>query len=204
MTREKRFITHRAGIEQRAEAARPTLVGYAAVFNSPAMIGDFFEERIAPGAFSAAIGRDDVRALINHDDELILGRTKSGTLRLSEDATGLLCEIDPPDTSYANDLIESMRRGDIDQMSFGFRATKEQWDETGPVLKRTILEVELFDVSPVTFPAYESTEIALRSAQGIAPARRIPNAELARRETDLRFRIRLAELRLSRSGNPAA
>lgn len=204
MKRETRFITHRAAIEQRADSPKPMLVGYAARFNSPTMIGDYFEERIAPGAFATAIGRDDVRALINHDDDLVLGRTKSGTLRLQEDASGLRVEIDPPDTSYANDLIVSMQRGDIDQMSFGFRAVKQEWDETGPILKRTILEVELFDVSPVTFPAYESTEIAVRSAAGIAPARRRSDPDLARRESDLRFRVRLAEVRLSRVGNPAA
>ncbi|MDQ7019220.1 MAG: HK97 family phage prohead protease [Robiginitomaculum sp.] len=141
------------------------LVGHAAVFNTPADIGGFFREQIAPGAFTAAIQNDDVRALIDHNSSLVLGRNRAGTLRLAEDERGLRVEIDPPDTSYAKDLIVSMKRGDITQMSFGFRALKETWDEEQDPPLRTIVKAELFDVSPVTFPAYAETQISVRAFQ---------------------------------------
>lgn len=141
-----------------------TIVGYAAVFNSTTDIG-FFRERIAPGAFSAAIARDDVRALVNHSDSRVLGRNKSGTLRLFEDERGLRYEIDAPDTQEARDLLVLMDRGDINQSSFAFVATSETWDETGDKPLRTVNEVRLYDVSVVTYPAYEDTEAAAEPAR---------------------------------------
>ena len=119
---EREFRAQRAGtVEARAQGeAVPMIVGYAATFNQSAEIGGYFTEVIAPGAFADAIAKDDVRAVFNHDENLVLGRTKSGTLRLFEDAIGLRYEIDPPDTQTARDLIESMRRGDISQSSFAF------------------------------------------------------------------------------------
>jgi len=141
-----------------------TIVGYAAVFNSTTDIG-FFRERIAPGAFSAAIARDDVRALVNHSDSRVLGRNKSGTLRLFEDERGLRYEIDAPDTQEARDLLVLMDRGDINQSSFAFVATSETWDETGDKPLRTVNEVRLYDVSVVTYPAYEDTETAAEPAR---------------------------------------
>lgn len=145
------------------------LEGHAAIFNDPAEIQTFsgaFREVIKPGAFREAIKRkDDVRALFNHDSNFVLGRTKSGTLTLKEDERGLKISIDPPETSFAKDLTESISRGDIDQMSFGFRVTEETWreGEDGDLDTREINSVELFDVSPVTFPAYQNTDIAVRS-----------------------------------------
>lgn len=155
---ERRALS--APLEVRDEGQ--TVAGYAAVFDTVTDIGGMFREKIAPGAFSPAI-KGDVRALWNHDSSHVLGRTKAGTLRLSEDDKGLAVEIDLPDTQAARDLRENMRLGNVDGMSFGFRVTKQEWDETGDVPLRTIEEVELFEVSAVTFPAYESTEIALRS-----------------------------------------
>jgi HK97 family phage prohead protease len=154
--------------ELRADDDTKTITGYAAVFGANADLG-FFEERIAPGAFARAIDEDqDVRALWNHDANFILGRTKSGTLRLAEDDTGLRIDIDPPDTQTARDLVESIRRGDVDQMSFAFRAVKESWTERdGELPLRELEDVDLFDVSPVTYPAYEATSVGLRSAEDI-------------------------------------
>jgi HK97 family phage prohead protease len=149
-------------IEARSEEGAGTLVGYAAVFNSPTEIGTWFTEVIAPGAFAEAIRNDDVRALFNHRDSEVLGRTKAGTLRLSEDARGLRYEIDLPDTSLGKDLRVSIERGDITGSSFTFYAKREEWDETVSPPKRTVLEVELLDVGPVTFPAYPDTEVAMR------------------------------------------
>jgi len=161
-TLEKRTFTF---AELRVEDGdKPKITGHAAVFNKLSENLGGFRERIAPGAFEKTIEKSDVRALINHDSNLVLGRNKSGTLRLEEDKRGLAIEIDPPDTSYARDLIESLKRGDIDQMSFGFVATKDSWEHVeGKESIRTLLEVELFDVSPVTYPAYPQTDVKVRS-----------------------------------------
>lgn len=149
---------------ERRDGAAPVLRGHAAVFNETIEIGRWFRERIAPGAFARAIGEDDVRALFNHDENWVLGRNKAKTLTLSEDAVGLAIVITPPDTQLVRDLVLTpIERGDVSQMSFGFRVRKEEWDETQDVPLRTLLEVELFDVSPVTFPAYPTTDIGLRS-----------------------------------------
>jgi HK97 family phage prohead protease len=155
---ERRALS--APLEVRADGQ--TVAGYAAVFNSETDIGGMFREKIAPGAFKPSLN-GDVRALWNHVSSNVIGRTKAGTLRLAEDNKGLAVEIDLPDTQVGRDLRENMRLGNVDGMSFGFRVTKQQWDETGDIPVRTIEEVELFEVSAVTFPAYEATEIALRS-----------------------------------------
>ncbi|MEK4201156.1 HK97 family phage prohead protease [Cytobacillus sp. FSL K6-0265] len=136
--------------------------GYAAVFNSKTSIGEYFDEMISPGAFSRTLSENgDIRALINHNWDKLIGRTKSGTLILSEDERGLKFEIDLPNTSYARDLAESMERGDINQCSFGFYATEESWDYSIEPALRTVNEAELFEISIVSIPAYENTEAAL-------------------------------------------
>lgn len=142
--------------------------GYAAVFNSRTLLWEGLEEVISPGAFSRALSGSDIRCLFDHDWSKVLGRTKSGTLRLEEDDRGLKFEVELPNTTVANDLIELMSRGDINQCSFGFIPTEETWDyNTDPVL-RTVNEVELFEVSIVSLPAYQDTEATLaRSKQEI-------------------------------------
>lgn len=153
--------------EFRAEGESPKIVGHAALFDVEADIGGYYRERIAPGAFADSIAKDDVRALWNHDPNHILGRNKAGTLKLSEDAQGLLSEITPPDTQFARDLMASIKRGDVSQMSFGFFVLDDEWkraeDKNKPPL-RILKRVQLFDVSPVAFPAYEQTDVAVRSA----------------------------------------
>ena len=145
-----------------SEAGGVTLRGYAAVFNSETEIGGYFREVIAPGAFADSIDTD-VRALVDHDSGRVIGRTKAGSLRLSEDDRGLAVEIDLPDTTDGRDLAALVERGDIDGMSFGFSVRKEEWDETVTPPLRTILAAELFEVSAVTWPAYADTELAMRS-----------------------------------------
>jgi hypothetical protein len=163
---EKRTIV--SPVELRADEGQPTkLAGYAAVFNEETVIGDWFREVILPGAFAAAITRDDVRAAFNHEPNLVLGRTKAGTLRLREDDKGLVYEVDPPDTSYARDLMVSVARGDVSQSSFMFDVTGEAWDypeaKSGQLPLRKITGVKLYDVSPVTYPAYEGTSVSARA-----------------------------------------
>lgn len=145
---------------ERADGTPPQMTGYAAIFNSLFDTG-WWSESIAPGAFKKSIAKgDDVRALFNHDPSLILGRTPR-TLTLTEDDKGLFCRITPPDTQLGRDLLISIERGDITQMSFGFNILGETVDKTGDKTHFTITEAELFDVSPVTYPAYTATEIGV-------------------------------------------
>lgn len=136
------------------------ITGYAAVFNAWSEDLGFFKEQIAPGAFKATIKKGDIRALINHDPNLIIGRTRNKTLKLWEDDNGLGFEVTLPNTSYAMDLRESIKRKDITQNSFGFQTVRDEWSEDGK--RRTLHEVRLFDISPVTFPAYRQTNVKLR------------------------------------------
>jgi hypothetical protein len=142
------------------------IVGYAARFNSETELSKGLYEKILPGAFDGVLDQD-VRALFNHDPNIILGRTKSGTLKLSVDENGLKYEITPPDTGVARDLLESIARGDVSQSSFGFRVKEDSWTERSDgTFARSIRKVDtLYDISPVTYPAYQDTEVALRSNQ---------------------------------------
>lgn len=141
-----------------------------------------FREKIAPGAFTRTLKNADVRALFNHDSNYVLGRNTSGTLTLSEDLQGLAIQIEPPDTSWARDLIVSMQRGDINQMSFQFSAIKDGWEsgEDGGQI-RTLKEVKLYDVSVVTFPAYPQTDVSVRELLAEAGINYDRIAEIARR-----------------------
>jgi len=145
--------------------SKPGITGHAAVFNQLSDDLGGYREQIQPGAFADTIKGGDVRALWNHDPNFILARTKSGTLRLSEDREGLKIDADFPDTQFARDLLVSIERGDVDQMSFGFRVLPEgsKWHlEDGGVV-RTVSAVDLFDVSPVTFAAYPQTDVGVRA-----------------------------------------
>jgi HK97 family phage prohead protease len=143
----------------------PKLAGYAALFNKTTEIMPGFKERIARGAFARALSeKQDVRALVDHQSEKIIGRTAAGTLDLSENNKGLKTVIRPPDTQVGRDIVTSVGRGDVDGMSFAFRAVKESWeDHKDGTSTRTVEDVDLFDVSVVTYPAYPDTSVAVRS-----------------------------------------
>ena len=157
----------RAGlpVEVRSEGETIKVAGYAAVFNQRANIAGMFEEQFTPGAFRDAIGRDDVVFLINHDG-LPMARTRSGTLKLTEDERGLYMEteLDPEDPDVRA-IVPKMKRGDLDKMSIAFMAEVQEWDESGDMPLRSISKAALGDVSIVTNPAYDGTEIGLRSLQ---------------------------------------
>jgi len=138
------------------------LTGYAARFGVWSEDLGFFKEKIQAGAFAKTIKENDIRALFNHDPNLILGRTKNKTLELEEDEKGLLFNMVLPDTTYAADLKKSIERKDVTQNSFGFQMIKDEWSPDGK--KRTLLEAKLFDISPVTFPAYPQTSVKVRFA----------------------------------------
>ena len=142
--------------------------GHAAVFDSwsETLGGIFpFKEKVRKGAFSESIGRDDIRALFNHDPNYVLGRNRAGTLELEEDDVGLRVRITPPDTSWARDITTSIRRGDISQMSIGFVVEDDEWSSKDGIDTRELKKVRLFDVSPVTFPAYTATDVGVRAMQ---------------------------------------
>ena len=146
------------------------IIGYASVFNSRSeLIFGSFREVIKPGAFDDVLG-DDVRALFNHDPNFILGRSSAGTLSLSVDDRGLRYEITAPQTQTIRDLVLApMQRGDISQSSFAFRVARdgERWyqDEDGVVVREITRFSRLLDVSPVTYPAYQEADSAVRSLE---------------------------------------
>lgn len=180
-------------VEHRADAdGKVTVAGYAAVFGEVADIGGYFQEVIARGAFTNSLRTADVRAYFDHDRGRVLGRTSSGTLRLREDQKGLAVEIDLPDTTDGRDVKALIERGDVSGMSFGFFVLRQEWDETIDPPKRTILEVELREVSIVSEPAYDGTTIALRSLdEARKEARRQHNAAaFARRKAEAEARFR--------------
>lgn len=136
--------------------------GYFAVFNSDYEMWEGATESVDPHAFDDTL-QDDVRCLINHDERLVLGRTKSGTLTLKVDEKGLWGEvkINPTDQDAVN-LYERVKRGDVDQCSFGFDILSEEFTENGNTVHWTIKKVKLYEVSVCTFPAYEETEVSAR------------------------------------------
>lgn len=155
-----------------------TIAGYAAVFNSPTDIGGSWVEVVLPGAFTETLrGGRDVLALYSHELERLLGRQSAGTLRLREDGRGLAIEIDLPDTTDGRDVGVLVQRGDLKGMSFGFCVTKEEWDETLTPPRRTIMAVDLFEVTVTASPAYDDTEIGLRSLAQAQEARKAAEIE---------------------------
>jgi HK97 family phage prohead protease len=192
---ERRYFTPGIRVEKRAEvgglAPPPMIVGHAAVFDQWTVLYDSpywtWREIVRPGAYKNAIAeKQDVRSLFNHDANYVLGRTTSGTLRISEDAAGLYTETDPPDTQIARDLVVSIQRGDVTGMSIAFcvrsgselvttetdgkRVIEDSgqrvtiWREGDKMIEeREILDADLFDISPVTYPAFPQTDVSIRS-----------------------------------------
>ncbi len=151
----------------------PKIIGHAAVYNQWSQDLGGFKERVLPGAFTKAIDGADIRALFNHDPNFLLGRTSSGTLELADEKKGLHFEASPPDTQTIRDLViapMTPRNGaasaDLNQCSFAFLPVEDEWRAPklfGGLYERDLHEVQLFDVSAVTFPAYDQTDVGLRS-----------------------------------------
>lgn len=188
--KELRCSAEPVAVETRDDGTQ-MLVGYAAVFDVETDLG-WFREVVRPGAFKRALSDGaDVRALWNHDSGVVLGRTKSGTLTLKEDKKGLRYEVELPDTQAAKDAATVIRRGDVSGSSFGFTVAPrgDRWqtiDDEGTQL-RELIDLDPFDVSPVTYPAYADTTVAMRSAEKVS-------AEfLGRKERERERQLRLAE-----------
>ena len=166
--RERQLRSVETKFETREDGDKLHIAGYFAVFNSVYEIGPGMTESVAPGAFSKALAGGDIRALVNHDTTLVLGRTKAGTLELREDSRGLWGDITiNPNDQDAMNLYERVKRGDVDQCSFGFG---EPFSEDTEVrddgsVHWTLTEVSLHEVSACTFPAYKETNISARAAE---------------------------------------
>lgn len=176
--REQRLFTAR--LEARDDGgdgeSAPGLVGHAAVFNQRAVIGGMFVEVVEDKFFDVALKDEhDVRMLYNHNPDLLLARTSSGTLRLGKDKIGLTTDADLPDTSVSRDLQVLMSRGDVTQQSFSWTTAEDRWetlpdddpDLPGGDIRYLVAVKRLYDVSPVTFPAYDQTDAALRDARAL-------------------------------------
>jgi uncharacterized protein len=161
------FSVERINIERRQEENEPDtlrLSGHAAVFDSETDIAGLFREVIRRGAFTRAIEeRQDVALLLNHDPSTVMARVSNDTLRLAEDAIGLYfeAELDARDPDAVR-TVNKIERGNISQMSFAFQATTDQWDHDSRPPLRSIIDTDLFDVSPVTYPAYQQTDVHAR------------------------------------------
>lgn len=162
---EKRELTNQ--IEIREDESGRTLHGYAVKWEMKSQTLGYwrrFKEQFRKGAFAESLTNDDQRALWSHDPSKVLGRTKNGSLRLFEDNIGLRFELDLPNTTLGNDAYETIKRGDVDGVSFGFVMQKEEWDESDlDNVVRTITKAKLLEISPVAFPAYPDSQVSARS-----------------------------------------
>lgn len=177
----------------------PRLVGYAAVFDKPSADLGGFTEFIQRGAFKRTLEEGaDVRALVDHDSSRIIGRRSAGTLELEEDRIGLRVLIHVADTTAGRDVLESVRRGDLKEMSFAFSIPDtglcERWEQDGAIYKRTLIDVDLHDVSIVSFPAYADSSIALARAERALRVKTPDELDMDRRRYELAKR-QLAALR---------
>ena len=197
---EKRIYNIETRIDS-TDDGKEMVVGHASMYNTRSEFMGFYET-IEEGAFTdELINSSDVRALINHDQNLILARNTSGTLKLEADAQGLRYEFEMPETSYGKDLAVSMKRGDITQSSFAFTVEEDDWttDDNGNDL-RTIKKIKrLYDVSPVTYPAYQDANDLTIAQRGLAEyketLKKVDVIEEVKEEKDLVSRS-LAKLKI--------
>ncbi|HDR7801355.1 TPA: HK97 family phage prohead protease [Bacillus tropicus] len=149
------------------EGGLRTIVGYAVKWEMKSVTMGYwrrFKEQFKRGAFTDSLTQDDQLALWSHDYSQVLGRTKNGTLRLFEDEIGLRFELDLADTTLGDDTYKTIKRGDVDGVSFGFQMVKEEWDESDPDnIVRSVTKAKLVEISPVAFPAYPDSQVSARS-----------------------------------------
>ncbi|MDN4093568.1 HK97 family phage prohead protease [Brevibacillus agri] len=194
-SKEIRYLTKDFEIRAKEDGTK-TVTGYVVKFNKRSQLiwGEFYE-KVAKGAFSKSLEENTIKALWNHRSDYILGSTKNGTLRLEEDDIGLRFELDLPNNTWGNDAYESIQRGDTDGVSFGFVVRNDNWEyiKDEDVYERTLLDVDLFEISPTPFPAYPDSEVGKRSMEGIPDTK---EERHKRKEQEIHKRKLLLELEL--------
>jgi len=185
---------------ERGEENALKVTGYAARFDKLSVPMWGFKEKIRSGAFGKSLKSNSVKALWNHNSDLVLGSTKAGTLDLVEDDKGLRFEMNLPDTQAGRDAHVLVERGDVNQMSFGFLIRKQEWDESDPKnIVRTLVEVDLREISLTPFPAYKQTSAKTRSARDDyddykKEQRDTESLENEERKNELNLKIKLLNL----------
>lgn len=164
-TETRELMTSKIEIREDEDGNR-TLSGYAVKWEKKSHVMGYFRkfrEQFKKGAFADSLGKDDQRFLWSHDTSKVLGRTKNGTLRLEEDSIGLRFELDLPKTTLGNDTYESIKRGDVDGVSFGFQKISDEIEEPDDdLMLRTVTKAKLLEVSAVAFPAYPDSQVSAR------------------------------------------
>ncbi|WJE51119.1 HK97 family phage prohead protease [Bacillus cereus] len=187
-TEMREIVTQGMEIREDGDGNR-TLIGYAVKWEKKSLVMGYyrkFREQFRNGAFTESLQNDDQRFLWSHDTSKVLGRTKNNTLRLTEDAVGLRFGIDLPQTTLGNDTYVSIKRGDVDGVSFGFNMISDEIEEPDDdLMLRTVTKAKLLEVSAVAFPAYPDSEV---SARGYDPYR---NYVQEREQHELRKRLLL-------------
>ncbi|BAU28966.1 prohead peptidase [Aneurinibacillus soli] len=204
---QRTFTLSNIEVRMEGEAGAPTVSGDVVMFEQLSVPLWGFREKVRKGAFDKSLRKSIIKALWNHNSDLVLGSTKNRTLRLWEDDMALRFELDLPNTTWGKDAAESIRRGDVDGVSFGFEVVKDEWDYDDPSdVIRTLIEVNLYEISPTPFPAYPDSSVDMRSAkrtfERFTASRDAENQEAAKEEQEqrkqkfdaMRKRIALAEM----------
>jgi uncharacterized protein len=164
-TEQRELLTQKIEIREDEDGNR-TLSGYAVKWEKKSVVMGYyrkFREQFRQGAFTESLQKEDQRFLWSHDTSKVLGRTKNNTLRLMEDSIGLRFELDLPKTTLGNDTFETIKRGDVDGVSFGFNMISEEIEEPDDdLMLRTVTKAKLLEVSAVAFPAYPDSEVSAR------------------------------------------
>ncbi|WP_252187865.1 HK97 family phage prohead protease [Anaeromonas frigoriresistens] len=187
--KETRYISIEK-LETRAteEDNKLSISGYVVQFNKRSKVMWDFVEVVAKGAFRNSLKENVIKALWNHNHDYVLGSTKNSTLKLREDDYGLKFELDLPSNTWGKDCYESVSRGDVDGVSFGFFVREDEWEyiDDEDLYKRTLLEVDLFEISPTPFPAYEDSQASCRSFENFkTELEEKENKELRKRKLSL-------------------
>lgn len=181
VTKEVRSIISNVEVRAVEGSEEKVITGYAAKYNSRSCVlrdwwGDEFVEEISQGAFDESLKNNVIKSYLNHNTDITLGSTRSGTLKLESDEVGLRFDLILPNTQAGNDLYESVKRGDIDGTSFGFRVKDDKWTEVEhegkSIMKRTLTDIDLFEISPTPNPAYEESSVDCRSLEKIKGEKR--------------------------------
>lgn len=171
MDKELRYLQiQNMEVRNKSDTNEKIVVGYVVKFNERSqLIYNEFYEKVSKGAFAKSIEQNTIKALWDHNTNLVLGSTRAGTLKIEEDDIGLKFEIILPNTETGRNAFESIQRGDVDGVSFGFYVRNDNWEylKDEDIYERTLLDIDLYEISPTPFPAYETSEVAKRTIKNL-------------------------------------